>query len=196
MAATWDPAQPPGPVTHLSGDAVNSDTAHLSWQAPSDVGSGIGHFEVTSTLVGGSPKSDGDASATNTTVTKLQPGGVYRMKVTTVATDGQTSSAAEVTVTMPAVKPSAAKITRVVGISSGLRVYWSAPKSTGGAPITSYKLAVDCKGAAKTERFGGSTHEGTMGGLPAGKTCTARVTASNRVGAAPASAPVSGRTLS
>jgi hypothetical protein len=196
MAATWAPALPPGPVTDLSGSAVNDTTVHLSWQAPSDTGSGLGHYEVTSALVGGGGTDDGPFTSTAATISKLQPGGTYKMRVTVVATDGQTSSVVEFTVSVPATKPSITKITHVVGIPAGLKVFWSSPKSTGGSPITSYKLTIKCGGTLRSLHYGGTTHKATVTSLKANTSCTARIAASNKVGAGPPSAPVSGTTLS
>jgi hypothetical protein len=195
MGASWDPSLPPGPVTGLTGNAVGDSSIHLSWQAPVDTGSGFGHYEVTSALVGGHGSDDGPFAGTSATITSLAPGGTYRMKVTVVATDGQTSTVAEFTVSLPATKPSSVKITRVVGIAGGLKVFWGSPKSTGGSPITSYKVTLNCSGTHRTMHVGGTTHRATFGGLKGNVSCTARVDASNKVGAGPSSAPVTGRTL-
>jgi hypothetical protein len=118
------------------------------------------------------------------------------MEVTVVATDGQTSSSVEVTVAVPATEPSAAKIIHVTGIAHGLTITWTPPKSTGGSPITGYKLTVTCGSTHRTSHYGGTTHKATVTSLKAKVSCVARVDASNKVGAGPESAPATGKTLS
>lgn len=198
MAATWVPASPPGPVTALHVTSQVGQTVRLAWTSPSvgDAGSGISHYEIDAFLRGGAGSDVGPSNSTSATVSDLQPGGIYKINVTTVATDGQTSPASSVTVHIPATKPSAAAIKRIVGVKGALHVYWSAPKSTGGDPITSYKVTAACHGTVHTDHFGGTSLQGTVGGLGDGTVCTVRVYAINHVGDGPPSAPVNGKTLS
>ncbi len=196
MAATWDPSIPPGAVTALHVTASVAGTVHLAWSAPINTGSGIDHYEIDAFLQGGAGSDVGPAHSTSAVVSNLEPGGTYKLNVTTVATDGQTSLPMSLTVHIPAVKPSAAAIKRIVGTKGGLHVYWSAPKSTGGAPITSYKVTAACHGDVHTDHFGGDALNGTLGGLGGGTVCTVRVYAVNHAGESPSSAPVSGKTLS
>jgi hypothetical protein len=196
MAATWDPSIRPEAVTNLHLTARTGETVHLSWTAPISTGSGISHYEIDVFLQGGAGFDAGPASSTSATVASLKPGATYKLNVTTVATDGQTSAASSVIVHIPAVKPSAAAIRRIVGTKGGLRVYWSAPKSTGGDPITGYKVTAACHGTVHTDHFGGAALDGTVNGLGGGTVCTVRVYAINHVGVSPPSAPVRGKTLS
>lgn len=196
MGATWVTALPPGPVTSLAVRPQSDTSLHASWQAPADTGSGIGHYEVTTQIVGGSVKDDGPFTPTSATITNLQPGATYRVRVDVVATDGQTSSVAEATVTLPATLPSAVRSTSAVGVVHGLRITWGAPSSTGGSRITSYKVAADCSGTMRTMHVGDATHKVTMAGLPGNVSCVVRVWASNKVGIGPSSAPVIAKTLS
>lgn len=196
MGGSWTPTVPPGQVTDLHGAAATSKVVRLSWTAPVNVGSGIDHYEVIASLVGGASRDVGPYTMTsNQLVTGLQPGGRYRLSVTTVATDGQTAPAAVITVTLPATVPLAAKIHRVRGLRDGLQVTWGKPTFDGGAPITGYRLRVACGGTVRTVHFGGHSLSGTVLGLPGGATCSARIGASNRVGAGPLSAAVQGHTL-
>ncbi len=194
MGATWVTGTPPGSVTGLHA-TPNGHTAHLTWYAPSNIGVGISHFEITATLVGGATADKGPVVGLAATVTKLAPGATYRLGVTSVADDGQVSATAMVTVRMPATVPSAPRITSVVGIAHGLRTTWSAPTSTGGASISGYKVTMSCGGAVRTAHFSGTTHQGTIRGLAAGSSCVVRVYASNRAGESPPSPPATGHPL-
>ena len=192
MAATWTIGTPPGPVTGLHKLNDSTTSATIAWTAPASAGAGIDHYEITATLPGTAPVDKGPASGTSSVVTKLTPGGTYRLKVVTVATDGQTSSPTTLTVELPATVPSAPKITSVVGLPHGLSVSWTPPKSTGGAAIRIYKVATNCAGTVKVVHFAGTARNGHVTGLHAGVSCVVRVAAVNKVGAGPSSAPVRG----
>jgi hypothetical protein len=193
MAATWTIGAPPGAVTGLHKIAVSSTAAQLAWTAPADHGTGIDHYEVTAQQSGLTPVDEGPAAGTSSSVAKLSPGSTYQLSVVAVATDGQTSTPVSVTVTVPAIIPTAPKITRVVGLPLALRVSWLSPKSTGGARITGYFVSANCEGAVKRVHFAASAHQGAITRLTAGKTCVIRVSASNRVGTSQPSAPVLAR---
>ncbi len=195
MGATWVTGMPPGPVSGLHANAVNDHTAHLSWNSPPNIGVGVSHFEITATLVGGATVDKGPIVGLAATVTKLSPGATYRLGVTTVADDGQTSATAMATIRMPATAPSAPRITGVTGFPGGLRASWAPPKSTGGASISGYRVTMNCGGALHTAHFPGSARQGSVGGLSAGSTCVVRVYASNRAGESPSSNPAQGRPL-
>jgi hypothetical protein len=195
MAATWVTGLPPGAVTGLHATTPSNHTAHLSWSAPVNIGTGVNHFEVTATLVGRTSVDMGPIVGLSTTVSKLTPGATYRLGVTSVGDDGQVSATAMVTVRMPPTTPSAPRITRVVGIRRGLRVSWSPPTSTGGAAISSYRVTTSCAGNARTAHASGSARQVTFGGLPAGATCVVRVYAGNTAGESPSSRPAKGRPL-
>ena len=192
MAATWTVGSPPGPVSGLHRTASSATSVQLAWNAATNPGSGIDHYEVTAKPTGGGVIDEGPASGTSMTVGKLLPGTTYVFSVFTVGSDGQTSSAVSVTVALPAVRPTAPKINRVVGLPRALQVSWTSPKSTGGAPITSYDVTAACPGAVKRVHFGGAAHAGVVTGLPKSGTCVVRVAAVNKVGPGPSSAPVLG----
>jgi hypothetical protein len=196
MAATWVTGMPPGPVTGLHATATSDHSAHLMWSPPSNIGVGVSHYEITATLVGGAPIDEGPMVGLSATVSKLTPGATYHLGVTSVADDGQVSATAMATVRMPATKPSAPRITSVVGISRGIHATWSPPTSTGGATILRYRVTMNCSGKIRTAHFSGGTHQGTIGGLAAGSTCVVRVYASNRAGESPASRSAIGHPLS
>ncbi len=195
MGASWTPTIPPASVTALAGSAVNSSTARLTWSAPVNVGSGIDHYEVSATLVGGATRDEGPYTGTsNQLVRGLQPGGRYRFSVVTVATDGQTAPPTTTVITLPATTPGVPKVQSVHSLPFGLRIFWLAPTFNGGAPVTTYRIRVACGGRVKTAHVGGKTHAASITGLPGGVACAVRVGASNRVGNGPLSAATQGRT--
>jgi hypothetical protein len=195
MGATWVAGTAPGPVSDLHATAPSGTNARLTWIAATNIGVGVNHYEVTATPAGGVTVDKGPIVGLAATVTKLTPGATYQLGVTTVADDGQVSATEMVTLRMPATKPSAPRITRVVGIPRGIHASWLPPKSTGGATISSYRVTLNCSGKLRTVHFSGATHQGSVRGLAAGSTCVVRVYASNRAGLGPASAAATGRPL-
>jgi len=191
MSSTWVVGGPPGSVSNLHAIATTTTSIQLQWGAPLNVGTGIDHYEVTTTA-GNVSLDRGPAIGTSAVLSKLLPGTTYKINVYTVATDGQTSAPMTISVTTKATIPSAPKITRVVGLHHGLRIVWAAPKTTGGAPITSYRATASCGGLVRTARFGGSARSGSILGLSVHRTCQVRLFAVNRVGSSPSSPPVGG----
>ena len=53
MAATWSIGSSPGAVTGLHSTAVSPTAAQLAWTAPTSLGTGIDHFEITAKPIGG-----------------------------------------------------------------------------------------------------------------------------------------------
>lgn len=194
MGATWTPGVPPGAVSNLRVAATTKVTARLTWDAPSSVGTGISHYELTTDLAGTAPVDGGPLHGTSGTATHLHPGGTYHLSVTTVATDGQASRPVTVIVRLPATVPSAPSIVRVVGVSRGLFVSWRAPRETGGAPITTYRVSARCGATMRTSRVSGSSRHGLVSNLPAGVRCSVTVAAVNRVGTGPRSPARTGAT--
>lgn len=193
MAATWTPGLPPGKVKDLRASHVTATQVKLSWQSPASVGSGLSHYEVFATSSGRTTDT-GPFGTTSGAVAHLAPGSVDRLTVEAVSTDGQTSPGVSVAVRLPAALPSVPSVARVVGVIRGLYVAWRAPRSTGGAPITSYRVKASCGGVAHAARFSGNARHGTFHGLPAGVRCNVRVAAVNRAGTSPFSPARSGVT--
>jgi hypothetical protein len=191
MGASWTVAGPPGPISNLHSVGTSTTSINIQWTAPAVVGTGVDHYEVTTTA-GNVAVDRGPAIGTSAVLTKLLPGTTYKINVYTVATDGQTSAPMTISVTTRATIPSAPKITRVLGLHHGLRIVWAAPKSTGGAPITSYRATASCGGLVRTVRFAGSARSGSILGLSVHRTCQVRLFAANRVGSSPSSSPVGG----
>jgi hypothetical protein len=128
--------------------------------------------------------------STSAGINKLLSGTTYSFSVYTVATDGQTSAPMTITVTTKATIPTAPRIVRVLGIHHGLHITWSAPLSTGGAAITSYRATATCGNLIRSARFGGSARGGSIAGIFVHRSCVVRLYADNHVGSSPSSAPV------
>jgi hypothetical protein len=195
MASTWSIGAPPGPISSLKKLSVTSTTASLTWSPATNPGTGIDHYEIYATQAGSGPVDKGPAAGTSQTVTKLTPGATYTFSVVTVAADGQTSTPVAIALALPATVPSAPKIVRVAGVHLGLSVTWQPPKSTGGAPISTYAISASCQGSAKHVRAAGTARHVTIAGLRARATCAVQVAATNRAGTGLPSAPVIGHVL-
>jgi hypothetical protein len=194
MGAMWGVNAPPGQVTNLHKASEGRNSVIVAWSPPANFGSGFEHYEVLVKAGASSPVDRGGVAGTSAIISKLSPGIEYKVSVFTVATDGQISPLSTVAVSVPATLPSAPRITRVISLVGGLRVIWDAPRTTGGAPIMTYKVTASCAGASRTVRTPGSSRQASIEGLPSAKRCVARVFATNKVGTGPASAPALGRT--
>jgi endoglucanase len=192
MAATWNVGSPPGPISGLHRTATSTTTVQLAWNAATNPGTGIDHYEVTAKPAGGGMIDEGPVAGTSVAVNRLLPGTTYVLSVYTVGSDGQTSNPMSITVPLRAIRPTAPKITRVVGLPRALQISWTSPKSTGGAPITAYDVTASCPGVVKRVHFGGAAHVGVVAGLPTRGACIVRVAAVNKVGPGPSSTPVLG----
>jgi len=189
MAATWTPGAPPGAPSGLHAVSESPHSVQLAWSASGNPGAGFSHYELFAQAAGHNVLDKGPTLALSGVVSALIPGARYTFSVIAVAIDGQTSPAATLVVTVPPTTPTAPTIVRVAGIHHGIRVQWGAPRATGGAPITGYKVTASCGASTHTARFGGSTRIGNVTGLSPGRVCYIRVTATNRAGSGPASGP-------
>jgi hypothetical protein len=184
------PAAPTG-VTATAGN----QSAIVSWTAPSNGGSAITSYTVTpyigttaqkATVVSGTPP----ASTTN--VTGLTNGTAYTFTVSAtngVGTGSASVASGAVTPVAPTVPSAPAGVTATAGNASAT-VSWIAP-ADGGSPITIYTVTPYLAGVAQTPtQVAGSppATTATVSGLANGSSYTFTVSASNVVGAGPASA--------
>jgi len=144
-----EPADPPlSPIRHepactetaitvnmplVTGLTATGGLPVLSYQLEWDEGGGA--FVA---LVGDSP----DSLATSYTVTGLTTGATYSFRYIVRNEAGPSAAYSPVLVTYAAVTPSqmSAPATAVVGLDA--EITWSAPPSTGGLPITGYKVYI------------------------------------------------------
>ncbi len=184
------PAAPTG-VTATAGNR----SAIVSWTAPSNGGSAITSYTVTpyigttaqkATVVSGTPP------ATTTNVTGLTNGTAYTFTVSAtngVGTGSASAASGAVTPVAPTAPSAPAGVTATAGDASAT-VSWIAP-ANGGSPITIYTVTPYLAGVAQTPtQVAGSppAPTATVSGLANGSSYTFTVSASNVVGAGPASA--------
>jgi plastocyanin len=168
--------------------APHDSSATVNWQAPaSDGGSPITSYTVTSSPGGITASVDG--STFSTTMIGLTNGTSYTFTVTATNAVGTGPASAPSNAVTPALLPGAPTGTAAIeGIDSAI-VSWRAPASDGGSPITSYTVTSSPGGI--TAAVNGSTLSATVTGLTNGTAYTFTVTATNAIGAGPASGATS-----
>ena len=179
-------AGPTAPGAPTAVSAVPGDgQAMVSWTAPSDGGSAITGYKVTS--------SPGGLTATGTasplTVTGLTDGMAYTFTVTatnSVGTGPASAASSPVTPSASATVPGAPTGVTAVPGNTQATVSWNAPASDGGSTITMY--TVTSSPGNFTATTAGATSAAVIN-LINGTAYTFTVTATNSVGTGAASAP-------
>ena len=179
IAFSFASANPTAPAAPTGVSASAGDTtATVSWTAPSDGGSPITGYTVTSDPAGGTASTLG---ATSTTVTGLTDGTTYTFTVTAtnaVNTSAPSAPSNPVTPNPPTVPDPPTGVTATAG-NAQASVHWTAPANNGGSPITGYTVTSDPAGGTASTL--GAT-SATVTGLTNGTAYTFTVTASNVVG--------------
>lgn len=163
---------PPRLVTVVGGNAKIT----ASWQAPLDNGGAPIVSYVATTSPGG--KQCRTTGARTCTITGLKNGTSYRVSVTAANAALRSVASDPSAPVTPATVPNPPLAVTAQSMDKSARVRWSAPNSTGGAPITSYTVRSipggrSCTSAAKVC---------TVTGLANGARYQFTVTAKNRVG--------------
>ena len=177
------PALTPGAPADVVA-APGTDEASVSWTAPPDGGSPITGYTVESspgahsTVVGG--------QTLNATVTGLTNGTAYTFTVTAENAVGQGDPSPPSQAVTPQGPPGPPIGVVAVPENTTAIVFWDAPGSDGGSPITEYEVVSDPSGHGET--VDGSTLQATVAGLTNGVGYGFVVTAANAVGAGPPSA--------
>jgi hypothetical protein len=182
----------PGGVTATAADR----SAIVAWTAPANGGSPITSYTVTPYL---GPTAQppttitGTPPATSASITGLTDGSAYTFTVSAangVGTGPASAPSNQVTPTAPTVPAAPGSVTATAGNQSA-NVSWTAP-ANGGSPITRYTVTPYLGGIAQpSTQVAGSppVTAATITGLTNGSSYTFTVSASNAVGAGPASAP-------
>ena len=190
-SAAVTPGSPPGAPTGVSGTAGDSSVA-LSWTAPSsDGGSAITGYRITPFLgpTALAPISTGSTS-TSFTITGLSNGSAYTFTVAAVNAAGAGPDSAPSSPVTPVGLPGAPTGVSGVAGDSSVTLSWAAPASTGGSPITGYRITPSQGGTALSPIATGSAGTTfTVTGLTNGTAYTFTVAAITAVGSGPDSTP-------
>jgi hypothetical protein len=181
----------PGKPTNLVAVAGNA-TVSLTWTAPDNGGSAITGYTMTETEAGLGPVTCSMTGATSCTVGGLTNGTEYTFTVTAtnaVGTGPASDPSNKVNPVNPVTAPDAPTGVTATGGLGSASISWTAPASNGGSPITLYTVTSAPDGKTCTTSDALSC---TVAGLTSGTTYTFTVTATNAVGAGPASDPSTG----
>ena len=161
-----------------------SASVRVTWSPPADNGgAAISGYKVTTyrgtTVLKTVAVSGG---TTSTTITGLTNGTAYRFVVTAQNSAGAGPASTLVSAT-PRTTPGAPRIASVTAQVKAIAVRWSAPVSTGGAPVSGYAVQVFSGGTlVKTVTAGATATSLTVPGLTSGKAYAFRVLAKNAAG--------------
>ena len=188
----------PGAPTNATATAGNT-TAAVSWTAPSNNGgtpitsysvtpaifTSEGTTALTPVVVTGSPP------ATGVTITGLTNGVTYLFTVDAINAVGTGESDQSNAVTPATIPGAPTNVNATLGSVNGqATVTWGAPSNNGGSTITSYTVIPYVGSTALTSEevtATGASNSALVQGLVIGTTYTFTVTATNVVGAGPAS---------
>jgi len=130
----------PGAPTNLSATPGNVQVV-LTWTAPSSDGGSVitGYKLYRSTTSGGSYALIASPSELTYTDAGLSNGQTYWYEVSAVNVIGEGAQAGPISST-PATVPTAPENLTAVGSVGSVALIWQAPASTGGSPLTGYKV--------------------------------------------------------
>ncbi len=179
----------PGPVRSFYALPVDS-SAILSWYPPEEVGtSPIQGYYITNQTTG--VVTNVPSTATSTTITGLENGTVYTISIIAKnATGAGPTTVTTVTPTDGLTPPSRPTITDLYATEGKATLYWNAPDSDGGDPLTGWLVTLDAPGIPnyKTSTFtvrDPNILNFTLTGVATGNTYIMSVAAVNSTGIGP-----------
>ena len=162
----------PGAPTSVAA-AAGDGQATVAWNAPSNGGTPITSYTVTSAPGGFSATTSG----TTATVLGLTDGTAYTFTVVATNANGPGPTSTPSGAVTPLGPPSAPTAVSAVPGNAKAVVSWTAPSSNGGSAITGYTVTASPGGQAVTA--GGAATSATVTGLTNGTAYTFTVTAKN-----------------
>jgi titin len=191
-AVTATPRTTPDAPTGLTGTPADGEVA-LTWTAPgNDGGAAVTGYQYRYSsdngATWGAVVSTG-STATARTVTGLTNGTWYVFQVRAVNAAGG-GTWAESSQVRPRTVPSAPTGLAATAGNGSLALTWTAPASTGGAPLSEYTYELSTDGGTTWDApvgTGSTSTSRTVTGLTNGTAYTVRVKAVNEAGSSPAS---------
>lgn len=180
-SAPVTPVAPPGPPTEVVAVA-GAASALVSWVAPGqDGGSPVVGYTVTASPGGATQNVDGDE--TSALVAGLVNGTLYAFTVTATNAIGTSAPSAPSAPARPVDVPGAPTSVEASVAGRQAIVSWSAPESTGGKPVTAYRVIASPGDLSQS--FDGETHQALFDGLDYDTAYTFTVAAANELGFGP-----------
>lgn len=189
ITATFSPPAPSLP--DASGEALGPDTATLWWSEPTKLGVGpITGYRVSHDAASHNMNAFSTvlpAGARSFTFRNLLGGKRYQLMVAAIDSAGTVGQTSHIYVnTPPATPPSVpSNVAGTVTSATSGRIDWSPPASTGGSPITGYRVTRDGGSAGGTplvKTVSAGTRSFNFTKLTRGSTYTFSVAAINALG--------------
>jgi hypothetical protein len=182
-SATITPATSPNAPSGPVATAGSAQATVVFTASAFNGGAPIQYYTVTSSPGGKTCRAGGSLTCS---VSSLTNGVSYTFTVTATNAAGTSSPSSPSNAVIPTGPPSAPRSVTALAGNARASVHWGAPASTGGSPITNYKVTASPGG--KTCATTGAT-TCVVTGLTNNHPYTFTVVAKNNVGYSPSSAP-------
>lgn len=176
-SAPVTPATIPSPPLSVTAQRLDK-SARVRWKAPKSTG-GAPITSYTVTSIPGNRKCT--ATAKVCTVTGLTNGARYQFTVTAKNRVGTSKPSAKSARITPAGPPTAPRSVKATASSTKATITWTAPSTSGGSPIVSYRVQAAPGGRSCVT----TSKRCVITGLKNGTAYTFTVTAKNSVGVSP-----------
>jgi hypothetical protein len=189
VAITSDPevvvvSTKPNSPTGVSATSNATAQSIVTWTAPSDGGSSITGYTVTSS--GGQTCT---TATTSCTVSSLANGTFYTFTVIATNSNGTSAASASASATTAGKPGAPTSVSATAGATRQSVIAWTAPSSDGGSTITGYTATANGGANCTT-----TSTTCTITGLADGTTYTFTVTATNTFGTSDPSTSASAKT--
>ena len=178
----------PLPPASLGFNVLSAYSAKVMWSSPSDTGgSPISDYRVEISPDGGSNWvviTHNPTTSKTITIKGLAAGTTYQVRVSALNNVGYGTYVSDTFVTMPGVASAPQNLQLTSLQSNSINLSWLAPISSGGAPITDYKVerALNCTSYKNQPHEPSASPFFSESGLTSGSKYCFRVSAQNSVG--------------